>query len=347
MPKKILITGGAGFIGINAAAKMLQDGHKVVIFDNLSRKGGQDNLEWLKQFGGYEFIKGDVADYAAIKDAVIKNKDIAGLLHLAGQVAVTTSITNPRQDFESNLLGTFNVLESVRAANIKPVVIYASTNKVYGGMENVAVVEGKKRYSYKDYPEGVPETMPLDFHSPYGCSKGGGDQYMHDYGRIYGIPTVVFRQSCIYGPRQFGIEDQGWIAWFIIAAVLGKLTSIYGNGKQVRDVLYIDDLIRAYKLAIDNPEKAGGKVFNVGGGSQNSISIWEEFSPILEDLLGKKINVTKKDWRQGDQPIYVSDIRHINRELGWKPVIKPAEGIATLYKWVIENRETIEAALNS
>ncbi len=345
MPKKILITGGAGFIGSNAAARALRDKNKVIIFDNLSRKGAEDNLKWLKGFGNFEFVKGSVTDFKAIQKTVAKHKDIKGLFHLAGQVAVTTSITDPRSDFEANLLGTFNVLESVRNQGIKPLVLYSSTNKVYGGMENVVVVKDAKRYRYRDLPNGVPETMQLDFHSPYGCSKGAGDQYIRDYARVYDIPTVVFRQSCIYGPRQFGIEDQGWVAWFIIATLLGKLTSIYGDGKQVRDVLYIDDLINAYMLALQNPAKVAGKVFNVGGGPKNSISIWQEFGPMLEKLVGKKIPVTKKPWRQGDQPIYISDIRHIKKELGWEPKINPEKGIKLLFDWIDANKLLISKLL--
>lgn len=345
MAKKIMITGGAGFIGCNASARVLKDGNKLVIVDDLSRKGSKDNLKWLKQFGNYEFIECSVADFEPIKKAVSDHKDIDGLIHLAGQVAVTTSITDPRTDFSSNALGTFNILESVRLVGIKPVIIYSSTNKVYGGMENVKVVEEETRYRYEDYPNGVPETMNLDFHSPYGCSKGSADQYVRDYARVYDLPAVVLRQSCIYGPRQFGIEDQGWVAWFIIAAVLDKLTSIYGNGKQVRDVLYVDDLVDVYMMIIDNPSKAAGKVFNVGGGATNTLSIWKEFGPKLEKLIGKKIPITNKDWRQGDQPIYVSDINLIKKTLGWEPKVSPDEGIEKLYHWVVENKETIQTAL--
>lgn len=345
MVKKVIITGGAGFIGSNTAARLLQEGHRVIIFDNLSRKGSEENLLWLKNFGEFEFIKGNTADFEAVQNLIKRHRDVDGIFHLAGQVAVTTSVTDPRSDFNSNLLGTFNVLEAVRLQNIKPLFLYTSTNKVYGSMEKVAVVEQKTRYAYKDLPYGVPETMQLDFHSPYGCSKGAGDQYVNDYARIYNLPTVVFRQSCIYGPRQFGIEDQGWIAWFIIAAVTGKLTSIYGTGKQVRDVLHVQDLIEAYLLALNNPNKVAGEVFNVGGGPENSISIWEEFSPILENLLGKKISVTKKDVRPGDQPIYISDIRHIRSKLRWEPKITPEVGIRQLFDWVTENKDIIEKSL--
>lgn len=345
MAKKILITGGAGFIGINASARVLKDKNKLVIVDNLSRKGGKENLEWLKQFGGYEFIECDITNFNRLNKTIRKHRDIDALLHLAGQVAVTTSITDPRNDFESNALGTFNVLETVRLNKIRPVIIYSSTNKVYGGMEDISVIEDETRYRYRDYPNGVPESMNLDFHSPYGCSKGAADQYVRDYARIYDLPAIVLRQSCIYGPRQFGIEDQGWVAWFIIAAVLGKLTSIYGNGKQVRDLLFIDDLVDAYMLIIESPQNVGGKIFNIGGGINNSLSIWKEFGPKLESLIGKKIPITNKEWRQGDQPIYVSDISAINQALGWAPKVNPDEGIKKLYHWVVENKSIIEQAL--
>ena len=206
------------------------------------------------------------------------------VVHLAGQVAVTTSVANPREDFEINALGTFNVLEAARNAPTPPIVLYASTNKVYGGMEDLAIVEEPTRYRYRDLPNGIPETQPLDFHSPYGCSKGAGDQYVRDYARIYGLRTVVFRQSAIYGPRQFGVEDQGWLAHFVIAAQLGRPIAIYGDGKQVRDMLYIDDLVRAYTLAIENIDITRGKIYNIGGGADNTLSIWKEAGPQLERL---------------------------------------------------------------
>ena len=222
MKRHYLVTGGAGFIGSNYVAHLLQRGEKVTIYDNLSRSGSLLNLKWLQEtYGGQAFnlIKGDIRDAAAIKDAAVE-ADV--IMHMAAQVAVTTSVTDPREDFEINALGTFNLLEAARASGRKPIVLYTSTNKVYGGMENVQVVEAESDYRYADFPLGISEEQPIDFHSPYGCSKGSGDQYMRDYARIYDIPTVVFRQSCIYGTHQFGMEDQGWIAWFIIAAVMGK-----------------------------------------------------------------------------------------------------------------------------
>jgi len=250
MSKNYLITGGAGFIGSNYVHRLLTRGEKVTIYDNLSRDGSVRNLEWLKQtFGESSFsvIVADVRDSVRIAEAA-QRSDV--IVHLAGQVAVTTSVTNPRDDFEINALGTFNVLEAARLSGRQPIFLYASTNKVYGGMDDVEVVEDATRWHYKDLTYGAAESQPLDFHSPYGNSKGCGDQYTRDYYRIYDLPTVVLRQSCIYGPRQFGIEDQGWLAWFIIAAVMGRPITIYGDGKQVRDVLHVDDLLNAYDAAI-------------------------------------------------------------------------------------------------
>jgi CDP-paratose 2-epimerase len=240
-----------------------------------------------------------------------------------------------------------NVLEATRARDDRPLVIYASTNKVYGGMEEIEVVEEDTRFRYRDLPDGIPESATLDFHSPYGCSKGAADQYVRDYFRIYGLPTVVFRQSCIYGPRQFGIEDQGWAAWFMIAALLEKPIVIHGNGKQVRDMLHVDDLIRAYLTAIDAKDDVGGKIFNIGGGPQNTMSIWAEFGPMLESLVGHPIPVAMEEWRQGDQPVYVSDISRAKRELGWRPEIGCRGGLADLYEWVAENRDTVASALSN
>jgi CDP-paratose 2-epimerase len=260
------------------------------------------------------------------------------IVHLAGQVAVTTSVEHPRKDFEDNALGTFNVLESARLSGRNPVVLYASTNKVYGGMEDVRVLERENCYEYADFPYGIPETSPLDFHSPYGCSKGAGDQYMRDYHRIYDLPTVVLRQSCIYGSRQFGIEDQGWVAWFVIAALLGKTITIYGNGKQVRDVLFVGDLLDAYDAAVERADQVAGKVYNIGGGPANTLSVWREFGPLLERLLGKEIPVKQADWRPGDQRLYISDIRNAAQDLDWQPKTNVEEGVTRLFEWVKANQ---------
>jgi CDP-paratose 2-epimerase len=343
MANKYLITGGAGFIGSNYVSRLLGRGEQVMIFDNLSRGGAARNIEWLRaQYGSdsFELITGDVRDAHAIRQAA---RNASVIVHLAAQVAVTTSVTQPREDFEINALGTFNMLEAARASDKNPIVVYASTNKVYGGMEEVCVVEEASQYRYGDLPNGVSEEMPLDFHSPYGCSKGAGDQYVRDYQRIYGLPTVVLRQSCIYGPRQFGIEDQGWLAWFAIAAVTGKPISIYGDGKQVRDVLYVDDLLNAYDACIAQIDMAAGKVYNIGGGPANTISVWQEFGPILEQLLGQEIPVKRGDWRPGDQRIYVSDICKAENELGWSPKVSVKEGLERMVGWVQQNRHLFAA----
>nr|BAL57497.1 CDP-paratose 2-epimerase [uncultured Chloroflexota bacterium] len=333
-----LITGGAGFIGSNYAFRLLERGEQVILYDNLSRPGVQRNLDWLRQHFGehaFELVIGDVRD-AALLTAVARRADV--IVHLAGQVAVTTSVARPREDFEANALGTFNALEAARLSERDPIFLYASTNKVYGGMEEVAVIEKETRWDYRDLPFGCPETQPLDFHSPYGCSKGSGDQYVRDYARIYGLRSVVFRQSCIYGPRQFGLEDQGWVAWFVIAAITGRPITIYGDGKQVRDVLFVEDLLDAYDQAILHIEQARGQVYNIGGGAQNTISIWREFGPLLEKWLGHPIPVRYGDWRPGDQRVFYADIRKAARELGWEPRVGVEEGIRRLIDWVQKHR---------
>lgn len=336
---KIVITGGAGFIGSNAAQYYLGTGADVVIFDNLSRANTPKNLSWLKTLGGnLTYIKGDVRSLRDTGKLISFFKNADAVLHLAAQVAVTTSVTNPREDFEINALGTFNVLEAMRTAESKAKFIYSSTNKVYGGMEDVKVVEKSTRYDYANLPFGASEDRLLDFHSPYGCSKGAADQYVHDYERIYGLDTVVMRQSCIYGPRQFGVEDQGWVAWFIIATVLGKPLSIYGDGKQVRDLLHVSDLVRAYDMAITAGEKTRGGIYNIGGGSKNTLSVWNEFGPMLKRLSGKDIPVDFSDWRPGDQKIFVADIRKAHDAFGWEPKISVTDGIASLYTWVTQNK---------
>ena len=339
MKKNILITGGAGFIGTNLASACAKEGSKVSILDNLSRGGTNENLEWLKKnITDITFYHHDIRDPKGMVD-MVKGKD--AVYHLAAQVAVTTSVTNPREDFEINALGTFNVLEAIRLSGEKPVMIFSSTNKVYGGMEDIVIEKKDNRYRYKDFPKGLPDDYPLDFHSPYGCSKGAADQYVRDYSRIYGIPSVVFRQSCIYGPHQFGLEDQGWIAWFMIASLLGKPMTIYGDGMQVRDVLFVEDLVNAFLTATEKIEIARGKIYNVGGGPDNTMAVWSEFGPILEEMLGRPITVQKGDWRPGDQKVYVSNIEKIKKELGWEPKVGVRNGLSRLFEWVKENREML------
>jgi len=337
----VFITGGAGFIGCNAADHFLRRGDAVTIYDNLTRRGGRANLDWLHATHGGErlcVLEADIRDDDRLAAAVAERPPDV-VLHLAGQVAVTQSVTDPREDFESNALGTFNVLEAVRHGAPGAALLYASTNKVYGGMEHVGIVPAGERYAYADYPHGIPESFPLDFHSPYGCSKGAGDQYMRDYARIYGLRTLVLRQSCIYGRRQFGVEDQGWVAHFVIATVLDRPIAIYGDGRQVRDVLYIDDLLDAYQRGIDHIDDLRGEVLNLGGGPDNTLSIWTEFGPLLAELAGRPVPVRYGPWRPGDQRVFVADIRRAEALLGWRPRVSPAEGVRRLYDWVSANRE--------
>jgi len=338
---KAVITGGAGFIGSNLAHRLIGEGHQVVVYDDLSRLGTDKNVAWLRATHGdrWALVQADVCDFETLRETVA-GADV--VYHLAAQVAVTTAVEDPRHDFQVNALGTFNVLEAARLSQSRPMVLYASTNKVYGGMEDVVVVEGQAGYAYQDYVRGIPENYPLDFHSPYGCSKGAGDQYVRDYARIYGLPTVVFRQSCIYGPRQFGVEDQGWVAWFLIAAVTGRQITIYGDGKQVRDVLWVDDLLDLYQAAVDQIDTAAGQVYNVGGGPQNVLAVWAGLGPMLEKLVGHEIEVERADWRPGDQRIFVADIGKAKRELGWKPTVGKEEGVRRLYEWVVGNRALFE-----
>jgi CDP-paratose 2-epimerase len=334
---KILITGGAGFIGSNLCYRLLSQGNEVTIFDNLSRSGSANNIAWLQASHGdsrLRLVQSDLSDFERLLAAT---EGVQQVYHLAGQVAVTSSVTDPRQDFNDNALGTFNALEAARQVGDDPIFIYASTNKVYGGMEQIRVSEGESRYFYVDYLKGIPETINLDFHSPYGCSKGAGDQYTRDYFRIYGLRTVVMRQSCVYGYRQFGIEDQGWVAWFIIAALKNRPITIYGNGKQVRDVLFIDDLLDAYEAAVDQVDVSAGKIYNVGGGPQNTLAIWSEFGPMLEGLLHRPITVKYSDWRPGDQSVYISDIRKIADELDWTPKVSVRDGVERLFNWAKSN----------
>lgn len=335
---RVLITGGAGFIGINAARRLVERGDDVTLYDSLCRPGVRGNVDWLSRLtgsGSFRLVEADVRDAPRLAAEAV-GKDV--LLHLAGQVAVTTSVADPRSDFETNALGTFNALEAARLSGGDPVFLYASTNKVYGGLADVVVEEEPTRYRFRDLPLGIPENQPLDFHSPYGCSKGTGDSYVQDYARIYGLRTVVFRQSAIYGPRQLGVEDQGWLAWFLIAAACGRPVTIYGDGKQVRDILWVDDLVDLYLAAVERIDAAAGQVFNVGGGAERTISVWSELGPVLESLSGRKVPVSFAGWRPGDQKVFVSDCRKAERLLGWSPRVGVEEGVRRLHEWVARNR---------
>lgn len=333
--RSILITGGAGFIGANAAHRFLRDGWSVTLWDSLSRPGGDENLRWLKKSGSFAFEKFDLRHAAEVE------RNLAGhrfdlILHCAGQVAVTSSVANPREDFECNALGTFNLLEGMRRHAPKAMLIYASTNKVYGRMDDLPVVERSGRYEYASQPQGLSERFPLDFYSPYGCSKGAADQYVRDYARIYGLATVSFRQSCIYGRRQFGIEDQGWVAWFTIAHALGQPVTIYGDGRQTRDVLFVDDLIESYQLAYEHRGKTAGQVYNIGGGPENQLSLLELLR-FIDQKRGRKTEIRFGDWRPGDQRVFVADITKAGTDFGWQPRHDWQSGVSKLIEWVDAN----------
>ncbi len=343
-----LITGGAGFVGCNLADRLLRDGRRVVVFDNLSRAGVERNLAWLRATHGERvgFIDGDVRDRAAVARAVRAphgGAPAADVFHFAAQVAVTTSLVDPVADFEVNARGTLNLLEAVRAAGDAagaPIpVLFTSTNKVYGELADVAAAtgaDGAPRYAPADAglaAHGIGEGRPLDFHSPYGCSKGTADQYVCDYSRSFGIPAVVFRMSCIYGPRQFGTEDQGWVAHFLIRALRGEPITLYGDGLQVRDVLFVGDLVEAFLLARANVERLAGRAFNIGGGPTNTTSLLELVER-LGTLAGRKPAVSFEGWRTGDQKWYVSDVRAFGAATGWAPRTSLDAGLARLHAWL-------------
>jgi len=339
---RALITGGVGFIGTNLADRLLREGHEVVQFDNLGRAGVEQNLDWLRaQHGGRaKFIHGDVRDSGLVQKAM---RGADAVFHLAAQVAVTTSVLNPQEDFSINAQGTLNVLEAARKQKPMPMVLYTSTNKVYGRLGNLRVIERQTRYEFENLADGVPETCPLDFHSPYGCSKGTADQYVHDYHRIYGLPTVVLRMSCIYGPHQFGTEDQGWVAHLALTGLRGGRVTIYGDGKQVRDLLYVDDLVDLMTRACANIEHTAGQVFNVGGGPAHTISVWAELQSHLKYVLGNLPPVEYGEFRTGDKRIYVSDIRKAREKLNWAPSVGIADGLRRMVESWKSARKTISA----
>ena len=337
---RVLVTGGVGFIGTNLSHRLLSDGYEVILFDNLSRAGVQHNLDWLKTKHGnrFQFVQGDVRDFDAVQTAI---QNVGVIFHLAAQVAVTTSVSNPREDFSINAQGTLNVLEAARRQEPMPVVLYTSTNKVYGGLEHLRVLERSSRYEFENLPQGVSEACPLDFHSPYGCSKGAADQYVRDYHRIYGLPSIVFRMSCIYGPHQFGNEDQGWVAHFCLTGIRGGHLTIYGDGKQVRDLLYVDDLVELMLRAYKNINRTAGQVFNVGGGPSNTISIWTEFRDVLKPLIDALPSMSFEEFRPGDQKIYVSDIGKVQTQLGWTPSVKIEAGLRMLINsWKMDQQNS-------
>jgi CDP-paratose 2-epimerase len=341
-----LITGVAGFIGSHAASALLARGATVIGVDNLSRPGAAHTLSWLRsQPGDFQFVPADLRQQAAMQRLLAARPRPDAVLHLAAQVAVTTSVAHPRLDFEINAQGTLHLLEAVRRHAPGAAFLYASTNKVYGAMPDARVTLQDGRYAYQDHPRGIDETAPLDFHSPYGCSKGAADQYVHDYARIYGLKSVVFRQSCIYGTRQFGVEDQGWVAWFTIASVLGRPITLYGDGRQARDLLWVDDLVDLYLRAIAQIDRAAGQVYNVGGGPAHTMSL-RKLLALLSALTGREIPTTMAAWRPGDQRVYVSDIGKVERHLGWRPRIAPREGVQRLHAWACHSRELLAQVLS-
>lgn len=343
---KVLITGCAGFIGFHLAKHFLNLGATVIGIDNLSRKGSENNLQALlaNHKNMFEFHNADIRNFSAIDGIFKRYAPVDLVIHEAAQVAVTTSIANPREDFEVNALGTFNLLEATRLRAPNAFFEFASTNKVYGKMDDLSVVERNGRYEYENLSRGVGENCGLDFHSPYGCSKGSADQYVRDYGRIYGLKTVVLRQSCIYGTRQFGVEDQGWVAWFTIASVLNKPLTIYGDGKQGRDLLWIDDLVNAYAELYKNSNSVAGEVFNVGGGPDNILSLLE-LVKMLKDAGIMQRDPKISEWRHGDQKIFACDITKISDSVQWRPTVSPRQGVAKLIEWTTSNEELLKRML--
>lgn len=342
----ILVTGGAGFIGSHVSEYYLRMGETVTVFDNLKRdeflgkrlRSSEYNWEFLKSFSKARLKLDDIRNFDSLKNAT---SDCDVIIHTAAQVAVTTSLSNPRLDFEVNNHGAFNVLEAARINDCA--VVYSSTNKVYGeNVNKIPVIEEVKEYVFDDpaFKLGIPEDYPIDLtkHSPYGCSKLSADIYVQDYAHTYGLKTAVFRQSCIYGERQFGVEDQGWLAWFAIALLTGQQITIYGNGKQVRDVLYVDDLVECFDTFLKSHLTHG--VFNVGGGPENRLSLLQLLS-LLEDITGLRAKVTFADWRPADQRVYVSNISKLKQMLGWSPRVTPVDGVKKLVRWVVDRRDSL------
>jgi len=337
--RPLLVTGGAGFIGSNLADRFASEGHDVLVYDALARPGVDRNLEWLrkKHPSKISAVIGDIRDETAVADAA---GEAQAVFHMAAQVAVTTSLVDPREDFEINIRGTLNLLDALRQRNGQVPLIFASTNKVYGDLADVDLERTNDAYKPRDpsiRDTGIGENRPLDFHTPYGCSKGAADQYVLDYARSFGIPTCVMRMSCIYGQRQMGTEDQGWVAHFLIRALQGEPITIYGDGCQVRDVLDISDAVNAYSAAWKRIDAVQGRAFNLGGGPKNGISLRQLITHI-EDVIGRPVETIYSDWRAGDQRYYVSDTRLITRELGLKPPVSWLKGVAALAGWLQEER---------
>ena len=334
----LLITGGCGFLGSNLASRALNRKDRITILDNLARTGSEENLKWLQTLGAFEFIQAATNDREQI-ESLVRTTHFDAVFHLAGQVAMTTSIENPWLDFQTNALGTFIVLDALRKFSPDTAIFYSSTNKVYGDLEQFNYNETDTRYVCREYPDGFPENIQLNFHSPYGCSKGAADQYMLDFHRIYGLKTVVFRHSSMYGGRQYATADQGWIGWFCEKAVeLARNPdtppfTISGNGKQVRDILHADDIVRLYFAALDNIGRIAGEAFNIGGGIDQSLSLLELFQ-FLNAELNIKMKYTRLPPRRSDQKVFVADIAKISAATGWKPQVSSREGIRRMIEWI-------------
>lgn len=335
---KALITGGAGFVGSNLAAYLLGMGERVTVFDSLARQGASENLAWLRSLGLADFVHGDVRNAFDVEQ-VVKGLEPEVVFHLAGQVAMTTSMQSPRRDFEINVLGSMNVLEAVRQYTPGTAIVYASSNKVYGNLEHLDLVEAETRYRPRDPQQrGVDESVSIEFHTPYGCSKGAADQYMLDYARGFGLNTVVFRHSTIYGGRQFATYDQGWVGWFCRQAIESKLTpdrlpfTVSGDGKQVRDLLHVSDAVNAYVSAFKHIAAARGQAFNIGGGLENSMSLLELLQH-LERRLGIQLRYTHLPWRQSDQKFFVADNSKAQHLLQWSPMMSKEKGIEDTIHW--------------
>jgi CDP-paratose 2-epimerase len=333
-----LITGGAGFVATNVADRLAAAGTRVRLFDNLSRAGVEQNVRWLERRHGsmVELVFGDVRDAAAVQRAVAGTSRV---FHFAAQVAVTTSIVDPLTDFEINARGTLNLLEAIRALANRPTLLFTSTNKVYGHLDDLRLQRVGQRYEPEDRAiasQGISERRPLEFHSPYGCSKGAAEQYVLDYARTFDVPAAVFRMSCIYGPHQFGTEDQGWVAHFVIRALQGRPLTLYGDGLQVRDVLFVDDLVDAMMAAHAGMATLKGQAFNIGGGSGNTVSLLELID-IIGTVLGSTPGYSLEPWRTADQRYYVSDIRKFRLQTGWWPRVPVMEGVERLVSWLIES----------
>jgi CDP-paratose 2-epimerase len=338
-----LVTGGAGFIGANTVRTLLDHGDEAVVFDNLSRATAPLNIEWL---GDVELVRGDVRDAAAVDAVFADGGPFDVVLHLAGQVAVTSSVADPRNDFETNALGSFMVLDATRRLAPDAVFINASTNKVYGQLETHTIEEHRTRYADVTAPNGVTEDTPLDPHSPYGCSKAAADVYTLDYARIFGLRSVSLRQSCVYGPRQFGVEDQGWVAWFAMARRLGRDVTVYGPGKQVRDLLHIDDLVALYRRIADRPDACAGRAYNVGGGAANTLSLLELLDR-LDAWRPREAALRFAETRPGDQPVFVADTSRAQRDLDWRPQRSIDDGLPDLLAFVDENATRAERVLGA